>query len=253
MDDNFQWPESPDRDWWLRTSMSLGGGERHAKFAAARFRGCSATQAARESGFGGTPMGMRSEGSRVSKTARVLQLIALAQAETRGAGSADTLTLAESKKILTDLARGSDPNVRLKSIDAMTKLTAAEREDRRSSEELDPHQEPEILARRLLSTCPPDRVAPMWSEFVLPQFAWHAPWLRPMAAFMSANHPEQWAGVSRAYLLGEYNQMEHDISRLEKGEVLPLDELLQKCGIERYAEKPKGRPVIEPEESHAAA
>jgi hypothetical protein len=51
----------------------------------------------------------------------------MAKAET-GQGPDGNVTTAEAKQILSRLARGSDPNVRIKSIEALAKIERDERE-----------------------------------------------------------------------------------------------------------------------------
>jgi hypothetical protein len=120
MEGTFDWGMLGS-DWWLRTSREIGVSEKHAKFACSRHRGSSKTQAAREAGFGNTPGAMRAEGYRLSHTNKINQMLALAAAEA-GGGYDGTLTVTEGKAILTNLARGSDPAIRIKSIEALQKL-----------------------------------------------------------------------------------------------------------------------------------
>ncbi len=132
--DTFDWGQLP-AEWWLETSKQIGADERHAKFAAAKFRNCSNTEAARLSGFGtGGAESTRSEGYRVSRSNKVTQLLALAAAEA-GGGYDGTLTKQEARSILTAMARGSDPQVRIKSIELLAKMEQAERELGTSSED----------------------------------------------------------------------------------------------------------------------
>jgi hypothetical protein len=254
-DDKFEWPSVPDRDWWIKTAMAVGGGEKLARFGAALFRGCSATQAARESGYGSTPASLKSEGYRIRKSNRCIQIIALAQAEASGTGVAPIMGREEAKVSISNLARSSDPALRLRAAESMLKLQDEERAQRLSNEdEGDPHTLPERNARTVLSLCPPERVPNLWCEWVLMMHHWHAPFLRDMAPYLNAHHGDHWDGAKTAYLRGEYGQMESDIARLERGEVLPLEDLLRKCGIETHTEKPRGnRSAAEPEEDHAAA
>jgi hypothetical protein len=119
--DIFDWGQLPS-DWWLQTAKEIGADERHAKFAAAKHRGCSNTEAARLSGYGtGGAESTRSEGYRVSRSNKVTQLLALAAAEA-GGGYDGSLTRQEAKHILTAMARGSDPQVRIKSIELLGKI-----------------------------------------------------------------------------------------------------------------------------------
>jgi hypothetical protein len=246
--ETFIWPE-PGESWWMRAGASVGASEKQVRFAAAKRRGCSNTQAARESGFGSTPASLRAEGWRVSKSPKISQLLALCAAEVGGGFNGD-LTQTEAKSILSGMARGSDPNVRIKAIESLGKIQAAEREERSNEDEGDPHTWPERTARAFLSCCPPERVPILWAELTLMMHHWHAPWIKDMTPYLNAHHRDHWDSAKKAYLIGEYGQMTDNVAKLERGEVLPLEELLRRCGIEPHAEKPRVR--VE-EEEHAAA
>jgi hypothetical protein len=134
MDKNFDFGQLP-REWWLKTAAQVGASERHAVFAAAKHRGCTNTEAARKAGFGGTEGAIRSEGYRLFRSNKIAQLLALASAEA-GGGFDGTLTLQESRQILSSLARGSDPNLRIKAIEAVQKLERDERAGRSKDEDM---------------------------------------------------------------------------------------------------------------------
>jgi hypothetical protein len=143
--DIFDWGQLPS-DWWLQTAQEIGADVRHAKFAAAKFRNCSNTEAARLSGFGtGGAESTRSEGYRVARSNKVNQLLALASAQA-GGGPDGSLTRSEARGILTAMARGSDPNVRLKSIELLGKMDREEQEATPSEEAIDPEEEARLLA-----------------------------------------------------------------------------------------------------------
>ena len=117
MEQDFDWGQLP-REWWIETAKQCGAAERHAKFAAAKHRGATNTDAARTAGFGGgSEASVRSEGYRLARSNKINQLLALAAAEA-GGGYDGTLTRSESKQILTGLARGSDPQMRIKAIES---------------------------------------------------------------------------------------------------------------------------------------
>lgn len=140
MEQDFDWGEL-GRDWWLKTATEIGASERHAKFAAAKHRGETNTNAARSAGFGGgSEASVRSEGYRLFRSNKVNQLLALASAESGGKGYDGTVTTAEARQILSQLARGSDPQVRIKAIESLNKIESVEREDlsaKRNAEWLD--------------------------------------------------------------------------------------------------------------------
>jgi hypothetical protein len=127
--DDFDWGELP-RDWWIETAAQCGATEKHAMFAAAKHRGASNTAAARGAGFGaGGAASMRSEGYRLARSNKIMSLLALAAAKA-GGGYDGTLTLTESRQILTGLARGSEPALRIKAIESLNKIERDERAGR---------------------------------------------------------------------------------------------------------------------------
>jgi hypothetical protein len=89
----------------------------------------------------------RQAGSRAAKTTAVMNLLALAKAA--NGGDDGTVSPAEARRILSRLARGSDPNVRIKALESLSKL---ERDERTAA----PHEEatPEQMARRLVELVP---------------------------------------------------------------------------------------------------
>jgi hypothetical protein len=123
--DTFDYGAIP-YETWKEFAAICGADDRHIKFAAAKFRNCTNTQAAREAGYGAKGgASTRSEGYRLARSNKINQLLALAAAEA-GSGYDGTLTKQESRSILTAMARGSDPQVRIKSIELLNKLEQQE-------------------------------------------------------------------------------------------------------------------------------
>jgi hypothetical protein len=120
----------------LETARTIGASERAARFAAAKFRGASNTLAAKEAGYGagGNPGSVRSEGYRLYRSNKVTQLLSLAAAEA-GGGIDGCVQPQEVKQILSHLARGSDPQVRIKALDSLAKMQEREQEAARSDPE----------------------------------------------------------------------------------------------------------------------
>jgi hypothetical protein len=128
-DEAFDWGEL-SREWWLETAATCGASERHAMFAAAKHRGAANAAAARAAGFGaGNDASARSEGYRLARSNRIMSLLALAVAKA-GGGCGGLLTPEESRRILTGLARGSDPALKIKAIESLNKLDKDERAER---------------------------------------------------------------------------------------------------------------------------
>ena len=140
--DSFDWGKL-GREWWLEQATTVGADERQLKFAVARYRGCSQTQSARESGYHDDGCGsIRQHGYRTARTRKVMMLLELASLETRG-GYDGSVTRQEHRRILTNLARGSDPSIKIRALEALAKFDAdaaereaAEREARASQESL---------------------------------------------------------------------------------------------------------------------
>jgi hypothetical protein len=188
--DIFDWGQLP-MDWWLQTALEIGADERHAKFAAAKFRNCSNTEAARLSGFGtGGAESQRSEGYRVARSNKVNQLLALASAQA-GGGPDGSLTRSEARGILTAMARGSDPQIRIKAIELLSKMDREEQEAGPSDDAIDPKEE-----ARLLSI----EIPQMGVGAALALTAWARhfghlmsfPYLREVLPVFVTNFPDDW-------------------------------------------------------------
>jgi hypothetical protein len=116
------------KDWWYETGKTIGASERAIKFSAAKFCGKSNTEAARLAGYGGNnDSGARTEGYRLYRSNKVTQLLSLAAAEA-GGGIDGCVQPQEAKQILSHLARGSDPAVRIKALDSLAKMHDREQE-----------------------------------------------------------------------------------------------------------------------------
>lgn len=87
----------------------------------------SAVGSARAAGYAGDADSIRQAGSRAAKSTAVMNLLALAQAEQAG-GDDGTVKGPEAKRILSRLARGSDPSVRIRAVELLAKLEREERE-----------------------------------------------------------------------------------------------------------------------------
>jgi hypothetical protein len=68
------------------------------------------------------------------------------------------------------LARGSDPNVRIKALEGLAKLERDEREQRSPEEDLTEEE----FARRFMSVCRPEGAPILWAELFLGCYRWHA-------------------------------------------------------------------------------
>src|SRR5262249_3734520 len=121
-----------DFDWsplgeafWKEAAGTVGATPLQAKFACCRQRGMTATGAARASGYSGDKVSIRQAGSRAAKSTAVTNMLALARAQT-GEGPDGVVGGAEAKRILSRLARGSDPNVRIKALESLARMDREE-------------------------------------------------------------------------------------------------------------------------------
>ena len=115
------------QEWWDEAARSCGADERQLKFAVCKFRGRSNTQSARTAGYGDDKDAWKQHGYRLARTRVVSTLLALASAETKGAGPDGSVDKREAKAILSGLARGSDPSVKVRALEALARLESAER------------------------------------------------------------------------------------------------------------------------------
>jgi hypothetical protein len=124
--DGFNWGNHP-REWWLECARKAGirKNSQAVKFCAAKARGVSNTQAAREMGIKNQP---NAAGYRLARANEVQRLYVILQSETGlTVGDVDE---AEAMRILSQLARSSDPSVRLRACEAIARMNErkAERE-----------------------------------------------------------------------------------------------------------------------------
>jgi hypothetical protein len=187
--DDFDWG-SIAYETWMEFAAVAGADERHAKFAAAKFRKCTNTQAAREAGFGtGNDQSTRSEGYRVARSNKINQLLAMASAEA-GGGYDGTLTRQESRSILTAMARGSDPNCRIKAIELLNKMDREEAEAKAAAPE---ETLEEMLASVIRSL--PDGLGAVLAMSTFEKTAKNIvnfPFLKECAPVVAKNFPDQW-------------------------------------------------------------
>ena len=134
--------------WWREAGANCHASEQQIIFALHRHRGMTATGCARSAGYAGDDATIRQAGHRAAHSTAVMGLLSMAKAET-GKGPDGNVTLTEAKQILSRLARGSDPNVRIKSIETLAKIEREERElnMRQAESETDIHQEIREVAK----------------------------------------------------------------------------------------------------------
>ena len=142
--EGFDW--SPlDEAFWLEAQKTCGATDLQVRFGCCRHRGMTAAGAARAAGYSGDDESIRQAGSRAAKSTAVMNMLALAKAEA-GGGDDGTVSPAEAKRILSRLARGSDPLVRIRALDSLSKIDKEERERAQA----DPANAPDTLGRLLM-------------------------------------------------------------------------------------------------------
>jgi hypothetical protein len=130
----FDWsPLGPT--FWSEAAKTTDASERQAKLACGLHAGKTKALSARLAGYGGDDASIRQTGARMAKSDTVQNLLALAVAQA-GGGDDGIVGTAEARRILSRLARGSDPSVRIKALESLNRLETAER-DRRSGPEDD--------------------------------------------------------------------------------------------------------------------
>jgi hypothetical protein len=147
MTEEIDWGELGEA-WWREAGANCHCTSQQIIFALHRHRGMTMTGAAKASGYSGDENSIRQSGHRAAHSTGVVALLSMAKAET-GQGPDGNVTMNEAKQILSRLARGSDPNVRIKAIESLAKIERDERElEARQREELpDIHHEIREIAK----------------------------------------------------------------------------------------------------------
>jgi hypothetical protein len=126
MTDEIEWGELGE-SWWREAGANCHATEQQIIFALHRHQGMTQTGAAKAANYSGDDATLRQAGHRAAHSTAVCGLLSMAKAET-GKGPDGNVTLVEAKQILSRLARGSDPNVRIKAIETLAKIEREERE-----------------------------------------------------------------------------------------------------------------------------
>jgi phage terminase small subunit len=126
MVEEIDWGELGE-SWWREAGANCHATEQQIIFALHRWKGMTATASARAAQYSGDENSIRQSGHRAAHSTAVMGLLSMAKAET-GQGPDGNVTMTEAKQILSRLARGSDPNVRIKAIESLAKIEKDERE-----------------------------------------------------------------------------------------------------------------------------
>jgi hypothetical protein len=147
MNEEIDWGELGEA-WWREAGANCHATEQQIVFALHRHKGMTATGCAKAAGYSGDDATIRQAGHRAAHSTAVMGLLSMAKAAT-GQGPDGNVTMTEAKQILSRLARGSDPNVRIKAIESLAKIERDERElEARQREKLpDIHHEIREIAK----------------------------------------------------------------------------------------------------------
>jgi hypothetical protein len=169
--------------FWEEAQKTTGASDMQVRFACCRHRGMTAVGSAKAAGYSGDADSIRQAGSRAAKSTAVMNLLALAQAEQAG-GDDGTVSPAEARRILSRLARGSDPSVRIRAVELLAKL---EREEREFQAQTVTKHDP-IEELRLIAQTSPQFAALLAKDNGIP---WDAVSAKPMTN--GAQSPAPWA------------------------------------------------------------
>jgi hypothetical protein len=191
-------------------------------------------------GYAGDSDSVRQAGSRAAKSTAVMNLLAMASAEA-GGGDTGVVNGAEAKRILSRLARGSDPSVRIRAIEGLGKLEAAEQAANRQDEPT----EPNAVFRHIVCDIPvlgPAIAVGMWFNHA--GFISGFPFLETVAPYLATHFPGDWA---------RWRGTEPDarLDRMAAGPVLTPDQIA--AALKSPAPKLNGTRHSAPAEQEAAS
>jgi hypothetical protein len=220
--------------WWIDTAKQLGATPRQAKFACAKTRGCSNTESARQAGYGsGTDdQNLRSTGYRLSRSNMVGRLLALASGA--GSGYDGAVDRDEARRILSNLARGSDPAIRIRSIEGLQKLDEADRQQQAAKEE----PTLEDIARSMLEHSP--EYAPViLADLVFKEGGqiWGLPFMEQLAPILKRDFPVAWEKYRAAMGQAEWRT---EFESLSNGPALSIEQILAMHPKKSTNSKPEG-------------
>jgi hypothetical protein len=220
---SFDWSPLGD-EWWIEAAATCGGTNLQARFACLRHRGMTAAGAAREAGYTGDGDSIRQAGGRAAKSTAVVNMMAMAAAEV--AGDDGVVGRDEAKRILSRLARGSDPNVRIKALESLNKIEV----DAERARALRSDRSAEDIIREMLALGGPLTVLAIYLQMLKdnnyspPVTLTALPLFGQLAPTLSKSYPDIWIqlldqldGGSRA-----------DAERFASGPAIPIEAIVSK-------------------------
>jgi hypothetical protein len=146
-DEKFDWGPLGE-GFWVDAGKTVGANPNQVRFAVCRHFGMNASRAAKAAGYTGSPEYLRQVGHRNAKSDAVLSMLSMATAQT-GGGDDGVVKTAEARRILSKLARGSDPSARIRAIELLNKMDKDD--DAARLRELDQPCDPQETYARLVA------------------------------------------------------------------------------------------------------
>ena len=194
---------------------ALRKGSLALRFVAAKEMGCSNAEAARRAGAGGSA---NTSGYRLSKSNEVLRLYATLQAETGSElGNVDAK---RARSILSRLAEGSDPSIRIRAIEALQKMDEREAFQRR--DELGDGSE--TLRQMIRCAGAVGALAACATYFREFRTLYGMPLAREVLPLVRARYPEAWREIIES-IPPSFEHHKEDIFKLSAGPVLRPEEI----------------------------
>jgi hypothetical protein len=227
--DEFDWGTRGESFWRDIQKAAATRSALALKFVASKEQGKSNTEAARRAGAGGAP---NAAGYRLSRSNEVARLFAVLQAETgTDVGHVDG---AESKRILSQLARGSDPSVRIRAVEALQKIQERELE----RDVGDPP--PEEILRRLIES------AGTWGALAAAgtYISQHGtlqgfPLAREVLPIVKTNYPEAWQQMLESFP-PKHRHHRPTVEALANAPVLTTEQIV---GVKPNGSDPEGGEI----------
>lgn len=186
------------------------------RFVAAKEQGASNAEAARRAGAGGSP---NTAGYRLSKSNEVQRLYAVLQVETGSEiGNVDAK---RARSILSRLAEGSDPSIRIRAIEALQKMD--ERDVLQRRDELGDGTE--TFRRMIACAGPAGALAGVACYFRQFRTLTGLPLAKEVLPLVRQRYPEAWREIIES-VPSEFEHHKEDILKLSAGPVLSLDEIV---------------------------
>jgi len=200
----LEWSDK-DRNFWLSAAADVGADERQARFAFGVSTGMSKAASARFAGYEGDA---NQAGYRAYNTNRVKSLLAIGQSHGRRSPD-EPVSDVEAERLLSQLARGNDPNARVRALEALEK-----RRERRQQEGIYPTDDGFLqwrVARDFL------RIPHGGTAFtILHTGQGHGmaamPFLREIVRSVQTDWPEVWTRLKGQESASGLEQLEHHLA-----------------------------------------